>query len=127
MQECARKPAATYPMIVGSVIAQMRNHQQLRQEEVAQALGVTQATFSRMENGQSSITAEQLRAIGHRLGTQPSVLLSYAEDIERRLHNQGVEVTARRDDEQLKNAMILIGAAVVIGLAAVVIANAAKS
>lgn len=38
------QPGTTYPALVGGVLAQMRSQQNLRQEEVADAVGVTQAT-----------------------------------------------------------------------------------
>jgi transcriptional regulator with XRE-family HTH domain len=127
MRDQARSPATTYPTIVGVVIAQLRDQQGLLQEHLAQHLGVTQATFSRIENGQSSLTVEQLRLVAQRLGKNPSHILAFAEEIELRMHNQGIEVTPKRDDERLKNVLILIGTAALIAMAVAVIANAKKA
>ncbi len=126
MQDRPLKPATTYPAIVGGVLAQIRNQAGLRQEQLAQALGITQATLSRIEKGQSSITVEHLRLAAPRLGSTPSQILSYADQTELSMHSRGIVVTATRDDENLQKTMVLIGAAALLAMIVAVIASSQK-
>jgi transcriptional regulator with XRE-family HTH domain len=45
--------AGVYALVVGSVIAQLREEHGLRQAELAARVGTTQSTLSRIEHGQS--------------------------------------------------------------------------
>lgn len=110
MQAVARKPATTYPAIVGGVLAQMRIRQSLHQQNLAQSMGITQSTLSRMEKGLSSISVEHLRLAARHLGVAPSVIINHADQAEISMHSQGIEVTATRNDEAFNNTMVLIGA-----------------
>ena len=110
MPDGSLQPAATYPSLVGNVLAQIRNQHGLHQGEMAAAVGVTQATWSRIENGHTSITVEHLRLASHKLGHLPGQILSLADNTEAMMQFRGVEVVPTRDDESLKSALILIGA-----------------
>ncbi|WP_428655105.1 helix-turn-helix domain-containing protein [Runella sp.] len=44
--------------IVGAKLRELRKERQCSQEEVVNSLGVSQATYSRLENGQAKITYE---------------------------------------------------------------------
>jgi transcriptional regulator with XRE-family HTH domain len=103
MQTEALKPATTYPAIVGGVLAQIRNQNGLRQEELAQALRITQATLSRIEKGQSGITVEHLRLAAQKLGSTPAVILAYADQAEVNMQIQGITVTPTRDDDSVNS------------------------
>jgi hypothetical protein len=71
---------------------------------------VTQATWSRIENGHTSITVEHLRLAAHKLGRLPGEILSLADQTETMMQFSGVEVVPTRDDTNLQSALILIGA-----------------
>jgi transcriptional regulator with XRE-family HTH domain len=79
MQNQTMKAVTTYPALVGNVLEQFRKEQGFNQGEVAKAVGITQTTLSRMENGQSSITVEHLKQLGDKLGIPPSQILYEAE------------------------------------------------
>ena len=100
-----------YPSIVGSVLAQFRNQRGLRQGDLAQAMGVTQTTLSRIENGQSSISVEQLRVAAHHLGIAPHQILHYADHNETLLQAQGMAITLTRDTPDLPPAAIFLAGA----------------
>jgi len=110
MPDGSMKPAATYPALVGSVLAQIRNQQGMHQGELAAAVGVTQATWSRIENGHTSVTVEHLRLAAHKLGRLPGEILSLADQTETMMQISGVEVVPTRDYTNLQSALILIGA-----------------
>jgi transcriptional regulator with XRE-family HTH domain len=125
MQTKPLKPATTYPAIVGGVLAQIRNQSGLRQEELAQALGITQATLSRIEKGQSSITVEHLRLAAQKLGHTPAVILSYADQTEVNMQTQGITVAPTRDS--LNKTLVIIGAAALLAIIAAAIISSQKS
>jgi transcriptional regulator with XRE-family HTH domain len=110
MPDGSLKPAATYPSLVGSVLTQIRNQQGMHQGELAAAVGVTQATWSRIENGHTSITVEHLRLAAHKLGSLPGEILSLADQTETLMQFSGVEVVPTRDYTNLQSALILISA-----------------
>jgi transcriptional regulator with XRE-family HTH domain len=126
MQNDGMRPATTYPAIVGGVLAQIRNQQGLHQDELAQALGITQSTLSRIEKGQSSMSVEHLRLAAQRLGTTPSAILDHADQAERRMHNQGIAVTAMKNDEAFNNTMVLIGAVALTAIITTALVSAQK-
>lgn len=104
-------PGTTYPAVVGRVIIQLRDKLNLRQAELAEAVGVTQATWSRVENGTSALTIEQLELAAEKLKTQPSQILKYAELATTQLRVQGVHVERKRISEGGTSGIALIGAA----------------
>ena len=117
-------PATTYPALVGNVLAQLRAQHGLHQGNLAAATGVTQATWSRIENGQTNITVEHLSVAARAFGRSPGEILSLADHTATMMQFSGVEVVPKRDDEKLKSALILIGA---IALTAFVTAAIAKA
>jgi transcriptional regulator with XRE-family HTH domain len=121
MQTETLRPAATYPAIVGGVLTQLRNQKSFRQDELAQAMGITQATLSRIEKGQSGITVEHLRRAADKLNITPSVILTYADQTELNMSMQGISVTATRDDDNLNKTLVLIGAAALLAIIAAAI------
>lgn len=127
MQESARKPATTYPAIVGGVLAQIRTRQGLHQQDLAQCMGVAQSTLSRMEKGQSSISVEHLRLAAAHLGVAPSVIIHHADQAEVSMHSQGIKVTAMRNDEAFNSTMVLIGAVALTAIITVVIVGSQRA
>lgn len=114
------KPAATYPALVGTVLAQLRARQGLQQGEVARAVGVGQSTWSRIENGTSALTIEQLGAASKVLRTSSDEVLRRAEEAAKLLRKRGVRVEPVRVADPLAVGLVLIAAAalVVVVLAA---------
>jgi transcriptional regulator with XRE-family HTH domain len=127
MLDSARRPATTYPAIVGGVLGQLRQQNSMRQEELADALGITQSTLSRIEKGDSSVNVEHLRLAAHKLGLTPGTILNFADQAEANMSNQGIAVTAVRNDDALNNALVLIGAVALAALITAVIVNAQKN
>lgn len=60
---------------IGAVLKEQRLMLNVRQEELAQALGVTRATITRYETGQRRITVAALLEIANALGVPASSLL----------------------------------------------------
>ncbi|MGH7173893.1 MAG: helix-turn-helix domain-containing protein [Gemmataceae bacterium] len=111
---------------MGNVLTQIRNQQGLHQGELAAAVGVTQATWSRIENGQTSITVEHLRLAGNTLGRMPGEILSMADSTATMMEFNGIEVVPTRVNENLKSALILIGAVAITAFVTTVVMKSAR-
>lgn len=82
----------TYQAIVGTILINMRQQFQIDQALVAQHVGVTPSTWSRVERGESALTVTQLAKAAEVLRVKPSVILSSAEQAKEHLERQGVHV-----------------------------------
>jgi DNA-binding XRE family transcriptional regulator len=111
------KASLTYAMLVGRIVEHHRTHRpvQIHQLQMAQALGISQSAYSRLEQGQSGMSVTQLRMIAEQLGTTSDVLLHQTEQYARRLRQQGVSVT---DDKQGSPAGVLIALGILVALIA---------
>ena len=114
------KPGTSYPAVVGSVLVKLRNQQGVLQGDLAQAVGVTQATWSRIENGSSALTIEQMGMAAPRLGMLPNQILLLADQAVEQLRQRGVRVEPTRSSANLDSGTALIGAAALGALVAVV-------
>ena len=97
-------PTTAYPEVLGRVFAFHRKRLALNQDPVAQAIGVSQSAYSRMERGETPITTLQLRKAARGLGwVEPSRLLEDAEKVAKRLSDLKVRVL----DERPPNGLML--------------------
>ena len=92
MPSAPLRPVTTWPAIVGRVLAELRKESGLNQGDVADAVGVGQAAWSKIERGDSALTIEQLYAAARRLELNASDVLRYAELVRREAEVQGVEL-----------------------------------
>lgn len=115
MTEALQHPetATSYSSILGQMISRARTQLTLNQADIASALGITQAAWSRIERGTTSITAEQLRTVATLLGREPYEVMREADAAARVIQENGVALVPPKDyDDLIKNGvMILIGAA----------------
>jgi transcriptional regulator with XRE-family HTH domain len=58
----------TYSAVLGHVISALRQQQGLQQPALAAALGISQASYSRLEGGKAMWTFDQLISAGQALG-----------------------------------------------------------
>jgi len=120
MSSATLRPGTSYPAIVGGVLVKLRDDIGLRQSELATAVGVTQATWSRIENGSSALTVEQLGLAAVKLRTHPNEILLLADQAVEQLKAQGVSVELSRDSTGIESGIVLIGAAALGALIAAV-------
>ena len=85
-----------YSWITGQVFARRRQQRGVGQIELAKALGVSQATWSRVETGQSPLTIEQLSHACELIGLSASDIVSEVDAEARRYRRRGVFVVYRR-------------------------------
>ena len=89
---------ATYPAVVGAILVARRKSRNQSQAEVAKAVGLSVSTWSRIENGESALTIEQLALAAEVLDLRPSAVLAAAEEKIAALSLRGVGVSPGRDD-----------------------------
>ena len=107
----SRQIVTSYPALVGAVLASIRKKRGLKQAEVAECLGLAVSSCSRIENGLSALSVEQLSRLSERLGVLPSEVLQRADAARVRAQGMGMLVEhaqlpqAEADDKGL----ILLG------------------
>jgi transcriptional regulator with XRE-family HTH domain len=111
MQQEPVKPATSYPSIVGGVLSNLRAQNGMHQKDLAEAVGVTQATWSRIESGQTNVTLEHLRSAAKTLGMQPSQVLAFADESEIEAQSRGVIVTGTKNELEIHPGLALIAGA----------------
>ncbi|MCA9626101.1 MAG: helix-turn-helix transcriptional regulator [Alphaproteobacteria bacterium] len=116
-------PAATYPAIVGRVLADFRENQseKMSQADLAEAAGLKQAAWSKIERGQTALNVEQLAQVAKTLGVQPWEIVRAADDVAKHAAKKGVKVEPTRIDPMAAGAVLIsaaaLGALVGVGLA----------
>jgi transcriptional regulator with XRE-family HTH domain len=74
-----RKPSHTLATEVGNQLRTERRNRNLTQTDVADAVGLKQSHWSKIERGLTAINMRQLGLAAGRLGVRPSDLVSAAE------------------------------------------------
>lgn len=90
------EPEVPYSALIGQLLKAYRVRGGVHQETLAVALGLSQSAYSRLESGDTNITAWQLRVCAAQLGLVPSRILAEVEAYEGSLRAQGVKVVAEK-------------------------------
>lgn len=106
-------PVVPYTALVGQVLLRHREERQLNQSELATALNLSQSAYSRIEQGNTTISVAQLRVISRRLGVAPSDILREADSLTESLRLQGVAVS---DEKGVSPAAVVIGLGILAAL-----------
>jgi transcriptional regulator with XRE-family HTH domain len=69
------------PMQIGQKIKKIRELKNLTQEHVAQELGITQGSYSRMELGETEVSYSKLEKISGLFGMKPEEVISFNENM----------------------------------------------
>ena len=102
----------TYNGIIGAVLRSRREQIGLEQSQIAQRLGLTQSSYSRIESGKTSLTLIQLADIAPKIGLNPQDFIAQVESIKLNMQHQGIDVSRDKDPILGKGVTnILIGAA----------------
>lgn len=114
-KEQPKKPTTvtTYPALIGAVIAKKRKENGHSQKELAEAANVGISTWSRIENGETALTIEQLVLLAQYLKMKPSALLAEVDEAVDSLQKQGITTNPERVEIA---TMIAAGAIPVVGL-----------
>lgn len=87
---------ATYSAVVGFILCGLRKSKGVSQSEIADYLELNVSTWSRIENGESALTIEQMALAAEFLGVYPSDIMKEVEDKIKILNNRGIKVNAVR-------------------------------
>lgn len=112
----------TYPAIIGSVLKKLREDQNLGQSAIAKEMGITQTTWSKIENGKSALTVAQLARASRILETYPGTIARNADAMAKRLRENGmlvVDEMPRTDN----TGLVLLGAAALAGIFIAILAG----
>lgn len=90
--------ALAYPAVVGQILASIREGRGQKQGDVAARVGLSQSAYSRLEKGDSVMNLAQLHKVCAELGESPSAVLHRADNIEKQLKAQGVQVLPEKPD-----------------------------
>lgn len=72
-------PSATYRVVLGATVYRLRKERKISQQQVAAAVGLTQASWSRIERGRSPMTVEQLVVVAAQLQMRSRDLLDLVD------------------------------------------------
>ncbi len=109
--------------MVGRVLGYLRELNRLDQAVLASAFGISQSTWSRIENGQSALTVDQLARAATALSMQTSQILAMVDQSALKLERKGVRVEYKKPSEDVSPGLVLIGAAALTALLVEILAK----
>ncbi len=114
------KPGTTYSAVIGSVIKKLRESRSIKQSQMADKMGVSQAAWSKLESGISTLTTAQIAKVADIFGIETSQLVQYADKAVEDLKENSIVVSY--DYKEAKNmGLMLLGAAAIGALVAAII------
>lgn len=82
----------SYSAVLGVVLSNMRKMKNIEQGDMAQKMGLSQASYSRLESGKSSFSIDQMYQASIALGIEGHELTTALNNTIARLQESGVEV-----------------------------------
>jgi transcriptional regulator with XRE-family HTH domain len=125
----ASEEAYVYALVLGRVIAGLRERKRVSQGELAEAVGITQPTLSRIERGQTQPDAFTLTKIADVLEVSPADLMGYVAKSMARTEQatrSALGTTDRKGRDWWETAIAVAGAAGLAGLVAFSVSAALK-
>lgn len=109
------QPGSTYSAVVGAVIANQREILDVSQAQLAEAVGIGQPAWSRIEKGESALTIDQLARAASKLNSSPSELLLMADRTVMEMKEQELKVSyekpQRKSNAAKNTGLLLLGGA----------------
>lgn len=120
--------AYVYAMVLGRVVASLRERRGMSQGELAQRVGITQSTLSRMERGQGQPDAFTLKKLAEALDVSVADLTDWVDKALARSREATIGAigpdTERADKSWWQAALAVAGAAGLAGLVAFAVSAA---
>lgn len=88
----------SFSAILGIVIARLRKDAGIGQDALAKKLNITASTLSRMENGESAITIDQLYTASKALEVEPHKIIKAVEEMEASLNKVGIRSVVEKSE-----------------------------
>ena len=102
---------ATYSGVLGQVLANLRRSQGIDQEVMALKMGLTQASYSRLESGKASFSIDQMYQASNALGVSSVKIIEMLNNYASHLNLDGIKVeahvrsnTTKATQSQVKNS-----------------------
>lgn len=86
------QPETSYPAIIGRILEHHRKEAGYDQGGIAEALGLTQSAWSRIERGQSGLSLEYLVRFSEIVKTEPHKIVEDADYASKKIKADGVMV-----------------------------------
>jgi len=83
---------ATYSAVLGVVLSNLRKQKNMEQGEVASKMGLTQASYSRLEAGKSTFSIDQMYQAASALNLNGSDVIKEVENYSYHLQTDGINV-----------------------------------
>jgi len=105
--------ATSYPALVGAVLVNLREERRLKQVDLASQVGLAACTWSRIENGASALSIDQLAQVAQALSVRPGEILRHADHASDAACERKVRVQPARisNDDAFGLGLAVIGAA----------------
>jgi transcriptional regulator with XRE-family HTH domain len=113
----------TYSAIIGNVIKQLRDTQSITQGGLAEKMGVSQAAWSKLESGKSTLSTAQLAKVADLLKVPANQIMQYADKAAANFKAEGLAVAYDSKEAESIGLMLLGAAAIGALIAAVVISK----
>ncbi|PHZ84308.1 helix-turn-helix domain-containing protein [Paremcibacter congregatus] len=110
----------TYSAIVGNVIKQLRDDRSISQGDMAEKMDISQAAWSKLENGKSTLSASQLAKVADFLSVPTHQIIRYADDAKKNFKAEGMKVTYDNKEAD-KLGLMLLGAAAIGAIIATIV------
>lgn len=104
---------SSFPALLGTIMAMKRKSLELTQEDMADTLGITISSWSRIERGETALNIEQLLLASKKLKIKTSELIREAECQEKILKEKGVKIVMER--KEYSSLAKIAAAGVVLG------------
>jgi transcriptional regulator with XRE-family HTH domain len=86
---------ATYSGVFGQVISNLRTAQGIEQEAMAEKMGISQASYSRLENGKATFSIDQMYQASDALGLKVNDLIEKVDNYTSHLAQEGIKVESQ--------------------------------
>lgn len=111
-----------YAVVLGRVVAALREQRGWTQAHLAEAIGVKQSSVSRIESGQALPDSFTFRRIAAAFGRTPEQLQATVEAAVQRTQRAAEGATGSSEAPWWQSALAIAGAAGLVGLAAFAVA-----
>ncbi|MCP5194052.1 MAG: helix-turn-helix transcriptional regulator [Pseudomonadales bacterium] len=100
-------PRTTFSAVLGVVLCNIRLHQAIEQAEIAERMGLSQASYSRLENGKAAFSVDQMYQAADALGITGEEISRNLNSVVRSLIKEGIEVVpqVRGNSGQAKDSI----------------------
>lgn len=107
------KKQATHSAILGLVLMNLRKQKGVEQGEIAKIMGLSQASYSRLESGKSTFSIDQMYQAASALGASGEEVITEVDRYSSHLKSDGVMVVpqVRRNTSQTNDITTFIAGA----------------